>query len=375
MKKEMIIKRVLSSLIAVTLVLTAIVVTPKNVNAAENTNDVVYEETTENVYAAYKNGTIPEKEGYIFAGWYEKSIMDGSTLTGKWSDRTVMESARNDASLAPQCTAEELGKLSYSQVYAKWVPAYVLGVKAQNHVDVESNGSLRVFSSVDNLYYDSVGFDIYFNNDTSLSANAEATSKVYEVLIANDEPYTADLIFGQKSNFFSVLNITGIGSSNFNKIIYVRPYWVTYDGMKVYGLAKYVHVVDGLQSIVNVPVNIYTAQAIAAGILQVSYDDSMLQLLDGSEGWGEPYETGRMLGELEIADKGNAIKCAGNITDITNDKMYANTDLYVNLRFKVIGEYTFGESFLTFDVSAVDFCDSDENAITNMDSYIWDIQY
>lgn len=193
--------------------------TEKEPLAIQVAGDKAYLEKVDNVQAEYRtNGKIAPKapEGYIFAGWY--ADMDGATaLTENFTDDTA---------------------------YAKFVSEKVLSIKAQvtagTKFDTTNPVAIRFVTSVDSLNYKKVGFDfvIFDENNTRLGRE---TTKVYENLYGLGSGgkvlnYMPQHVFDGMSQYFMAYTLTGITNEAFGHGITARPYWITLDGTKVYGV-------------------------------------------------------------------------------------------------------------------------------------------
>lgn len=302
---------------------------------------------------------VDDSFGYLFAGWF---------------------TAKNDSS-ANKITAATTGIADDTTVYAKFVPAYVMSVKCQNWSDTKEDSTstkIRLLSSLDSAMYSEFGFRVeklMANEDGSYTETLigeKAVSKIYEGGIdiysgANKTTYSTDKVFGAKSVYAASLTLTGV--TDFVAIYSIQPYWVTFDGTKVYGLARNAHVEDGLYGYINVPVNLKSVDDVAAGILSV--DCSALP-----SGYKlKNVERGAAFQEMSYSDKGNnVIKCAGNVADISSN--VESNDLFVNLRFAPSGDKatrTYDGKFYHFGISGVEFCDNKE---TEPEDYkVWNIQY
>lgn len=302
----------------------------------------------------------PVKEGYVFGGWYADDNGE-------------------------QPLTEETAKTA-TEAFAKFVPAYVLSVKAQIDADTKEakdgkDASMRVISSIDSRNYKKVGFDILLANRIPIYQTNEAgekqpleTEKIYTGLkVGDSEPYAPSAIFGTMSEFLSVWRLDGIKDVNDAKIINVTPYWITLDGTKVEGLGKYVHVEDGYLGYVSVPINFKTTNQIAAGTLQMTYPFSDLEVVDVEFNNVD----GSLLPKTEIEYNDNQagiIKFVGNAANV-NESM-ATDGIYANIRFRVKDTSTYRGAglgtFLNFEVTKEQFCDWKESAVI-VDA--WDIQY
>ena len=190
--------------------------------AAETTNYWV----TDNLdVAEYRSETddsgkytkAPIKEGYIFAGWFVDEA----------------------------CTEVFTG--ATGTAYAKFVPAAILGMKAQvggnlvddNMENDDNGGAIRFVTSVDSTDYSAVGFEVYYNGSTTNPYVSENTSKVYTHLYAvgdqgSGEPIKYDpTVFHKNSQFFKTLTFKNLPASEYAKSLEAKPFWVTLDGTKV----------------------------------------------------------------------------------------------------------------------------------------------
>ena len=299
-------------------------------------------------------------EDYLFAGWY---------------------TAEN---------GDVLSEVTTSSAVAKFVPAYILGVKSQVayksgdtfETDVEETSEsvyLRLVSAVDSKNYQEVGFNIsatpdgatsdsYWNTDTS-----EGEGKtVYTYLKQEGNDVQADAVFGTGAAYFFSYTVRNIpDSSNFDTAFYATPYWVTMDGTKVTGLAKYVHVEDYYLNLISVPVYLKSSTEAAAGIATVAYDDDNLDFYG--------YESGKLFEEGLAADHGTGsgtgiVKCVANVAELEDKEA---DGLFINLRFEITNSSV---TSYTFDVTAApeNFCNVNEDLISTIDGgkiVAYDIKY
>ena len=313
-------------------------------------DEIIYDSSYDMLkYWTADKKTAPVKTGYVFGGWYAD---EGTTpLT------------------------EETAAGFKGTSYAKFVPAYVLSVKAQNEKGVGKDdgtvANMRLMSSVDGKNYQNVGITVLLNNKKDVSPDEPATKVYNGIMVTGEtEPRMANQIFGTQSKYMSVWRLNNIADANDSKIIYVRPYWTTPDGTKVEGLAKYVHVEDGYERLVSVPVNLMTdpltSGQIAAGALQVTCTD------DRFEVYG--VETGRVLEEMDYnSTDRKAVKIVGNAAKVNT--LAQADDIYANIRFKLKdgAEYEGGKGkFLKFTVTGENFCNWNEEDVA-IDA--WDVQY
>lgn len=364
-------KKSVAGFLAFVMVISGIVMIPEKVEAAaENAATVTYEDRTDEFNSMWKEngaGTAPTKPGYIFGGWYKENGTDSEGNT-KYAALT-----------------EDDAKIFTGTAFAKFVPSYVLSVKAQINSDVtegdKTNASIRLISSVDSKNYQKVGFEVLLNNKykhLQEDDSALETTKVYSggLQVGDDEKNvrTPQNLFGKASNYISVWRLDNILDKNDDKIIYVRPYWVTRDGTTVKGLAKYIRVEDGYKGYVSIPVNLHTAEEVAAGILEMSYDSDILAIATDTNG-NPLIDCGHVFDELEYnMNLTNAIRFVANTSGITDASA---DDIYVNVRFTIKDTEKYAGAgkgtFLTFAVGDENFCNAEENPQKTVDA--WDIQY
>lgn len=356
MKKEgmKLVKKLTAGLLAAGMLVTGCMYTSKPVTAAVAEDEVIYE-SVDNIGAYWKTSEkkAPVKAGYVFGGWYKK--VDTSYVALRSSDLNTDEDVDCDYT---------------GEAYAKFVPAQVLSVKAQNSENMSTEdgagaisgdnaGHIRVLSSLDSLDYQKVGFEIRLAN-TGADKGGE-TTKVYSGIQVGSSNVQANAVFGGVSQYLSVWQLDKIDTpSNCNKIIYVRPYWVTLDGTTVKGLAKYVHIEDCYKNYVSVPVNILNEDAVAqmaAGAVNMTYSNDGFKFVE--------VEAGRILPEMESNQSGTTIKMVGNAA---YNEYNAGETLYANVRFEKPASGS-----ATFENTMVQFCDWNEELVTVTEK--WDIKY
>lgn len=334
-------KKLAAGLLALAVVCSGIVITPGKAEAAAPTEVLWGDEYYGTVNEVFASKPECEKEGYVFAGWYDYDGEMGKPVT----------SATDDGELV-------------NGVCSKWIPASWLTVKTQNAsgtTETTAATSMRLTFAVDTLDYQAVGFDVLLNNDSNkaLTEEESRTTRVYSSLIANNVTYTATQLYGEGAEYLAVLKLTDIEKDNYSKIVFVRPYVITLDGTKSSGTPKYVHVEDGYKKLVSVPVTVKSAADIAAGVGEISFDNSKLDFYG--------FEAGRIFDkEMEAAANGGKVKFVGNIENIANNVANAD-DIYVNLRFSIKEGTDVSKLYnnLTFDVTpkSADFCNNNEEAV------------
>ena len=366
MRKEEVlslVKKMTAGVLAIGMILTGLVICPKQTEAAVEVPDaVIYEEGYD--ITEYWNDTNPKapvKAGYVFGGWY---------------------SAKEENAYMTKETAA-----TATTAYAKFVPAKVLSVKAQNKAGtgdtITNNTNVRVISSLDSKNYAKVGFDIWLANSVKLYKDNDAvnklpleTDKIYGGLLVgeNKEEKDAQEIFGGVSRYVSVWQLDNIASAHWNKIIYVRPYWITMDGTKVEGLAKYVHVEDDYMEYISVPVNLLNKEAVAkmaAGVIHVTCSNAEGKEI-GLQFLG--VEAGRLVPEMitNKSENGNqiTIKMVGNAKEI--GEYNSDETLYANIRFKK-PENPAVDVDVDFSIELEEFCTWDEKIYEISEK--WDVEY
>lgn len=343
-------KKVVALILSAITVMTSAMTLSSQVKAVGNTVEVptkiTYEENSYATYDASWGVAAPTKEGYLFGGWY-KDAEGNSVITKK---EQVEEG---------------------SKVYAKFVPAQVLSVKAQNlstTKEGDATTTTRLISSVDTRTYSEVGFQI-IDIERNYTIYNDKVNLVFEKLEVKEgdkaTEYTPQQIFGTfenaKAQRFMVLSLNNIPNRKWDSDIYVRPYWKTYDGLRIDGLGKYVYVNDGLEGWVSIPVNLHTGANIAGGMVSVTVPEGLQY---------QEYRAGRVFSEMSAAINGNVIKCAGNSVQGSNETA---EDLFAVFRFKVTGDYKVGsDSFLDFTVKDLGFANNAEELI---DMNIMNVRY
>ena len=156
-----------------------------------------------------------KSEGYVFAGWY----------ADKACEKTPIRSAEQVTETA----------------YALFVTENVLSVKVQLSADVLSAGTsatkadLRFVTTVDTLKYKEVGFKFVIDGKETEKSTNTVYTKLY---VVNAEGFVDQLTpkyFSSASNYFSAFTMTGIPTRAWDTAISATPYWITLDGITVYG--------------------------------------------------------------------------------------------------------------------------------------------
>ena len=354
-------KKIVTLSCAMAMLVSSITIVSTEVQAAAAT-EVVYESLSIISYWSSSEKKVPIKPGYVFGGWY--------TLSG--STYTALKQA--------EIETDSVGRATMSDTtYAKFVPAQVLSVKAQNTSGTAANdekaASVRVVSAVDSNDYQKVGFNILINNKNKLTTDSGGeleTTRIYTGLSVDGDsssPYSAEDIFGKPAAYLSVWRLDGIADQHDAKIINVTPYWITMDGTKVEGLGKYVHIEDGYRNYISVPVNLCDTQGVAAGEVTITYPEGLTLVEDKVE-----FDGVFPGNEATFYDnKNGTIKIVGNAETV--DLYHTDKSILVNLRFTADSSKYAGVgkgAFLSFTVSDEDFCDWNVEPVS-IDA--WDVQY
>ena len=150
-------------------------------------------------------------ENYIFAGWYNEA----------------------------NCTTTLGSDVTSGEAYAKFVPKEIMGIKAQIEAITgfgSDDSSIRFVTSVDSLKYQTVGFDFELNGQ-KLNSESNSVYKRLEAKGADDRVlnYTPSRLFHTMSKYFMACTVINVQNKDFGHGIFVKPYWITNDGTKVYG--------------------------------------------------------------------------------------------------------------------------------------------
>lgn len=363
-RKDNVLKQIVAGLLVVVMMISTFAFMQTEAQATSETVDIVdgilYSKDYYSIKEYYVAKKAPVKENYVFGGWYQR-VND----TYKPLNET-------------KATAIANGTDTSTVAYAKFVPAYVLSVKAQNasgtSESMTKNTSVRIITATDSKNYKKVGFEIWLGNVKPMYQDEEKTpletNRVYDgIKIGTSTTKTAAQIFGEPANHVAVWELTDIMRDNHDKIIYVRPYWITMDGTTVQGLAKYVHIEDDYKNYVSVPINLLNKEQIkqvAAGMVRVTYTNAE------SAEVGLVYkgvEPGRLLPEIMETQSGSSIKLVANA--LTEGEYNSDETIYANIRFQK--DTTKTDVDVNFDMILGDFCDWKEEDVNVSD--VWDIKY
>jgi len=159
---------------------------------------------------------------------------------------------------------------SSSTYYAKYVDAKTLSIKLQLRENSDGTTDMRIVSSVDCLEYESVGFDIYFNNGEKTSYVPFKTGTVQKRINVTSQGVPYDFspkVIDSASEYFVSATIKKIAENKRDCDFYIKPYWVTKSGAKVYGQSRYLSTTDGLDAgNINIPVEMVKPQGTSIGV-------------------------------------------------------------------------------------------------------------
>lgn len=375
-QKFSLVKRITAGLLAVGMVVTGLAIVPKQADAAVE-DKLVYSTQYDIATFWENNKTAPVKPGYVFGGWYKEA-----TQNAEGSQQLALDTDTTQTKWCVPLKASEIDANSDGKVddavkgnaVAKFVPAQVLSIKAQNMAGTtatEAKTYVRVISSLDSKNYQKVGFDIWLENQIQLFTDADKddvadepleTTNIYSgLMVGTDTAKTANEIFGGVSNFLSVWQLSNINSSKYGALIYVRPYWYTMDGSKVEGMAKYIHIEDEYLDYISVPVNLQTdaltPAKVAAGKVVAEYNSTQFQVAEVESVY--KVDAGRVLKQMKYHVNAGTITFVGNVENpgnVTADGIYAN------IRFKKTDENAV-DSALNFAITEKEFCNWDEKLL------------
>ena len=339
-------KRAMAGCVAVAMILTGIVVMPKEAKAATSVYFATKAEYKMSDYWSTTTKKVPVKDGYVFGGWYN----------------------------ADQKTPLKIENLSQADdnAVAKFVPEEVLIIKTQiGTKEGETTASLRILSTVDSKNYAAVGF--YYKLAIQGEGSTNGTT-VYSKIKESKEStnfYTPDLFVSGVSQYFIAADVTDIQAGSFEKIVYARPYWITLDGTTVMGLARNNRVVDQQNGgqYTSVGINLLTdgkaPAEVAAGKIQITYNTTNYDVV-GVDKTVDATNGGKYLFpemECSIDDEKGTITFVGNATDLT--KNLTADGLFANIRFeKASGAQSEALEF-RIKTNVTEFCNWAEESVSN----------
>lgn len=302
------------------------------INAA-GADSILYENMDISLYRTSEEYTAPQKEGYIFGGWYEDNNEE-----------------------KPLSDTKRTGK-----AYAKFVPEDVLKVLCQNSANVNEQSDMsnvRLVTSTDSNKYQHIGFEIEVYG-TTISKFKYETSKVYKSIKITTGKDTisvsANRDFSKESNYFVTVKMINIPNSGFGIAYEVRPYWLTLDGTKVYGIEKYARVRNGYDGSFSVPVRVNTvSKSIAAALLSIDYDNTNLEF--------EGYDEGTLFDEYAIRENQGEIKLLSDTKQMDKNVIADGRLFSLNFRVKNYDKDEIDKTY-SFQLNKAEFCDINEKEI------------
>lgn len=164
----------------------------------------------------------PEYKNYLFAGWYTDAACDDYTKAVPYNATTT----------------------DVETVYAKFVPRYVMTVKAQISAELlddnlknDTTGQIRFATTVDSENYSLAGFKVSYDKDgDGTPTDIYSTSKtVWTELTAIGNMTYEPNDFCQISKYFKTCVVKPFADTYFDMEFEVTPCWRTLDGTYVYG--------------------------------------------------------------------------------------------------------------------------------------------
>lgn len=247
-------------------------------------------------------------QDWLFAGWYQNE----------------------------NCTVPVEQNTISGIAYAKFVHADVLSIKCQILEETQADSyktNMRILSTVDSLAYREVGFVV---RRGSVQKTYPATT-VYKRINAHEygnEIGYNPTAFHETSKYFLSFNLTNIGNANFDNPFYLRAYWITPDGTRVYGVDRYARVEDGYLNIVNVPVWLNADASVTEGSVTVDYTCDNAELFELYTTDDYPgYDQGKVFSNVNISNDSANKKVT--ITATKEETAVFAKGIFVNLRFQL----------------------------------------
>ena len=162
----------------------------------------------------------PSEKGYVFTGWFT-------------SDDVVTEDGMKSHVLQ-----DGMALADDATVYARFVGETMLDVKAQvssNTTAESSTASIRFLTTVDNLAYRKIGFEIGINGKVKDTANNTVYKQLNDTYINGVKKIIKPDFFHKNAKYFKAATINNIPKDKFDTEITVTPYFETLDGTVVKG--------------------------------------------------------------------------------------------------------------------------------------------
>ncbi|MBQ2922077.1 MAG: SGNH/GDSL hydrolase family protein [Tyzzerella sp.] len=225
------------------------VITPYIARWIETLADTVEAATPEGVdYIVEKHTNISAYRTYRTDNAFSMPTIVKTETTGEW----LFAGWYKDVNCTSAIKSSVKGMVMDGEYYAKFVSADVLSVKCQISKDTTFDSPstiLRCVSSVDSLKYSKIGFDLITPDGTKKNVESRSVGTRIKVTEDNQKDsysYSPKVIDTESEYFYSAME--EISQENFEKGYVVKPYWITKDGTKVYGVSRYVKVSEGIDN-------------------------------------------------------------------------------------------------------------------------------
>ena len=182
-------------------------------------------------------------------------VLEQETTTDDNGVTTITETLKPCSSFPVNTSSEagtaEIDSTQAKDYYAKFVDASVLTVKAQILAGTTAESektNMRFVTTVDSLNYQSVGFEIKYNEKV-LNPSSNTVFKTIKAVDTEDQRVlisdAKEAFDNMVSEYFLSYRIDNIPKEAFAVEFTVTPSWVTLDGTKVVGETAVKRVCDG----------------------------------------------------------------------------------------------------------------------------------
>ena len=258
--------------------------------------------------------TLDGYEDWLFAGWYKNATCTSPIRT----------------------TGESTGTC-----YAKFVPADILSVKCQVLSGTTSSSdktNMRFTTSIDTNQYLNVGFVISRAGKNYTYETQQAYQRIEASATAGVVFEYSPKVIDTKSEAFVTYTIKNIpnteGNKYFDTVFMAKPYWTTWDGVRVYGVTKYATVEDSYNDVVNIPVKVTASETL--------YKDADFNVVESEKTANETisavrYNANENYAAVVMSGK-TSLPSATKYTVIQDERV--TTYIHRNLETKYTGEGT-----------------------------------
>lgn len=346
-------QKLLAGFLAVTMIITGVVIVPETVDAASEVYFATADEYKMSDYWFEEGKKVPVKEGYVFSGWYDE-------------DKTTPLKQ-------VELTNESVNDI---KAVARFVPVEVLSVKTQAALG-NASSSLRMLSSVDSTNYQEVGFEYKLGKlkegETEKITTVFKAIKPYEGASDEEMIYPESTFVAGVSTYFIAVDVENIASGSYEKIVYARPYWITMDGTKVMGLARNNRIIDKQNNnqYTSVGINLLAdgkeAAKVAAGKIQVTYNTANYNVVSVDTTYADNVGGKYLFKEMEcrIDETEGIITFVGNADIVNKELVELLADgLFANVRFEKAQSATGTALDFAINTKATSFCDWEEKPVT-----------